>query len=62
MLKVGSIAWGVRDLPRAIQFWSAALNYEPLRESSPDWAILVPHNGAGGWYRTPILVVSVNVV
>jgi catechol 2,3-dioxygenase-like lactoylglutathione lyase family enzyme len=47
MLQIGSIVWGVRDVPRAIQFWSAALNYRPLREPSSDWAILVPHNGPG---------------
>jgi predicted enzyme related to lactoylglutathione lyase len=47
MLKIGSIVWGVRDVPRAIEFWSAALDYRPLREPSPDWAILVPRDGAG---------------
>ena len=47
MLKVGSIVWGVRDVPRAIQFWCAALDYRPLREPSPDWAILVPREGPG---------------
>jgi len=47
MLRVGSIVWGVRDVPRAIQFWSAALDYRPLREPSPDWAILIPRNGPG---------------
>jgi catechol 2,3-dioxygenase-like lactoylglutathione lyase family enzyme len=47
MLKIGSIVWGVRDVPRAIQFWSAALEYEPLREPTPDWAILVPRTGPG---------------
>ena len=47
MLRIGSIVWGVRDVPRAIEFWSAALHYRPLREPSPDWAILVPREGAG---------------
>jgi catechol 2,3-dioxygenase-like lactoylglutathione lyase family enzyme len=47
MLRIGSIVWGVRDVPRAIAFWSAALDYRPLREPSPDWAILIPRNGAG---------------
>ena len=47
MLKIGSIVWGVRDVPRAIQFWSAALDYQPFREPSSDWAILIPRNGAG---------------
>ena len=47
MLKIGSIVWGVRDVPRAVPFWSAALSYQPLREPSADWAILVPRTGAG---------------
>ena len=47
MLSIGSVVWGVRDVPRAIAFWSAALDYRPLREPSVDWAILVPREGAG---------------
>jgi catechol 2,3-dioxygenase-like lactoylglutathione lyase family enzyme len=47
MLKIGSIVWGVRDVPRAIEFWCAALNYKPLREPSADWAILAPVTGEG---------------
>ena len=47
MLRIGSIVWGVRDVPRAIRFWSKALNYRPLREPSDDWAILVPCEGMG---------------
>jgi catechol 2,3-dioxygenase-like lactoylglutathione lyase family enzyme len=47
MLRIGSIVWGVRDVPRAIQFWCEALNYRPLREPSDDWAILVPREGTG---------------
>ena len=47
MLRIGSIVWGVRDVPRAIDFWSAALDYRPLREPSDDWAILVPREGGG---------------
>ncbi|PLP55517.1 hypothetical protein CYK37_30295 [Mesorhizobium loti] len=47
MLRIGSIVWGVRDVPRAIEFWCAALDYKPLREPSPDWAILVPLEGQG---------------
>lgn len=47
MLKIGSIVWGVRDVPRAIRFWCAALDYKPLREPTPEWAILVPRDGAG---------------
>jgi predicted enzyme related to lactoylglutathione lyase len=47
MLRIGSIVWGVRDVPRAIEFWTAALDYKPLREPSADWAILIPRNGTG---------------
>jgi len=47
MLRIGSIVWGVRDVKRAIAFWSAALDYRPLREPSRDWAILVPVSGEG---------------
>ena len=47
MIRIGSIVWGVRDVPRAIEFWSAALHYQPLREPSSDWAILVPRTGDG---------------
>jgi catechol 2,3-dioxygenase-like lactoylglutathione lyase family enzyme len=56
MLKIGSIVWGVRDVPRAIEFWCAALNYRPLREASADWAILIPSYGDG--QRLAITIVS----
>ncbi|GIP38423.1 hypothetical protein J31TS4_17030 [Paenibacillus sp. J31TS4] len=47
MLEIGSIVWGVRNVPRAIQFWTEALSYKPLREPSKDWAILIPIEGPG---------------
>ena len=47
MLTIGSIVWGVRDLPRAITFWTAALNYRPREEPDDDWAVLVPTSGHG---------------
>lgn len=52
MLKIGSIVWGVSDLPRAIAFWSAALNYRLRNEATEDWAtedwaVLVPCEGVG---------------
>jgi hypothetical protein len=47
MLRIGSNVWGIRNVPRAIEFWCAALNYRPLREPSDDWAILVPRDGPG---------------
>lgn len=48
MLKIGAIVWGVRDLHRAIAFWSEALNYELRYEPDVDFAILVPKEGAEG--------------
>lgn len=47
MLRIGSLVWGVRDVPQAVRFWSQALDYKPLREPSEDWAILVPVEGSG---------------
>jgi predicted enzyme related to lactoylglutathione lyase len=47
MLRVGSIVWGVDNVPRAIDFWCAALNYKPREEPQVDWAILVPRSGEG---------------
>jgi catechol 2,3-dioxygenase-like lactoylglutathione lyase family enzyme len=47
MLRIGAIVWGVRDLDRAIRFWSEALNYKLCREPDVDFAILVPKEGAG---------------
>jgi len=47
MLTIGSIVWGVRDIPQAVEFWSAALDYVPREEPSDDWASLVPREGSG---------------
>ena len=47
MLEIGSIVWGVRDLHRAIKFWSEALNYKLRREPDVDFAILIPKEGEG---------------
>lgn len=47
MLKIGSVVWGVRDLPKAVQFWSAALGYRLVREPSDDWAMLIPKEDPG---------------
>jgi len=47
MLTVGSIVWGVEDVPRAVAFWCAALDYKPREEPSSDWAVLVPKQGTG---------------
>ncbi len=47
MLRIGSIVWGVGDVGRAVEFWSAALNYRLREEPDEDWAVLVPKNGNG---------------
>ena len=47
MLKIGSIVWGVKDVNRAVSFWSAALDYELKYPAEEDWAILVPKNREG---------------
>ena len=47
MLGIGSIVWGVENIPRAAAFWSAALNYRLKGEMSEDWAILIPADGQG---------------
>lgn len=48
MVTLGSIVWGVRDIPRAIDFWAAALDYELRDQPEDDWAVLVPRAGSGG--------------
>jgi catechol 2,3-dioxygenase-like lactoylglutathione lyase family enzyme len=47
MLRIGSFVWGVRDIPRAIEFWCAALDFEPREQPSDDSAVLVPHDRSG---------------
>lgn len=47
MLNIGSIVWGVTDLPRAVAFWCAALDYQPRDDPDDDWATLVPISGPG---------------
>jgi catechol 2,3-dioxygenase-like lactoylglutathione lyase family enzyme len=47
MLKIGSIVWGVRDLTRAMTFWTAALDYVPREAPDEDWVVLVPREGTG---------------
>lgn len=47
MLKIGSIVWGVRDVPRATEFWTRALDYRVRKNPDETWAILVPREGPG---------------
>lgn len=45
MLTIGSVVWGVRDVPRAIEFWAEALDYRLREEPDVDWAVLEPKEG-----------------
>lgn len=47
MLEICSIVWGVRDIPRAVRFWSEALHYKLKYPASEDWAVLIPEDGDG---------------
>lgn len=47
MLIVGSIVIRVDDLPRQIEFWSAALDYVPREGDGDDFALLRPRSGEG---------------
>ncbi len=47
MIEIGAIVWGVQDLPRAVSFWCAALDYIPAFPPEKDFAILIPKNGKG---------------
>lgn len=47
MLRIGSVVWGVQDLPHALLFWTQALNYRPRDEPDDDWVVLVPAEGTG---------------
>lgn len=47
MTIIGAVVWGVRDIERAVGFWSDALDYELKRPAEDDWAMLVPRRGDG---------------
>ncbi|ANF31194.1 hypothetical protein A0130_05485 [Leifsonia xyli] len=47
MIRIGSVVWGVRDIPRAVAFWTAVLGYRPRHEPDVDWALLEPADGQG---------------
>ncbi len=47
MLEIGSIVWGVKDINRAVAFWSAALDYQLKYPAEVDWAVLIPKSGNG---------------
>lgn len=46
-LRIGSLVWGVTNIPQAVSFWCQALGYRPLEEPSEDWAKLGPAQGEG---------------
>ena len=47
MLTIGSVVWGVKRFREAVDFWSAALDYEPRRPHDDTWALLRPRTGQG---------------
>ncbi|WP_434427720.1 VOC family protein [Nannocystis pusilla] len=47
MLRIGSIVWGVTDVARAVEFWTAALRLELRYPAAEDWAALAPIDGVG---------------
>ncbi len=49
MLTVGVVVLGVTDVPRAVEFWRAALGYELRTDGFGGWAnVLVPPDGRAG--------------
>lgn len=46
-LRIGSIVWGVRDVARAVEFWTRALDYGVPHAPDETWAILAPREGGG---------------
>ena len=46
-LEIGAVVWGVKDVERAVEFWSAALDYEVKYHAPDDFAILLPRKGDG---------------
>lgn len=46
-MEIGAIVWGVKNIERAVAFWSSALDYQLKYPPSEDWAILIPKSGKG---------------
>ena len=46
-LEIGAVVWGVKNVERAVAFWSAALDYEVKYHALDDFAILKPRSGNG---------------
>ncbi|MER7750767.1 VOC family protein [Kitasatospora sp. NPDC097643] len=47
MLTIGSLVLGVSDMPRAVAFWTAALDYVPRADADDEWTVLLPADGPG---------------
>jgi predicted enzyme related to lactoylglutathione lyase len=47
VLKIGSIVWGLCDVPRAVEFWTAALNDRVREDMDKTGAVLLPKSGEG---------------
>jgi len=48
VLTIGVVALGVSDVPRATEFWQAALGYEVRTDGFGGWAtVLTPPHGSG---------------
>lgn len=45
--KVGSVVIDCNDLPRMLEFWSAALGYQPREAPEDDWVVLTDPAGRG---------------
>ncbi len=48
MIEIGSVVWGVKDVGRAVRFWTEVLGYSLKYPMSEDWAILIPEEGKEG--------------
>ncbi|RSS76644.1 VOC family protein [Streptomyces sp. WAC06614] len=48
MLTIGSIVLGVSDVPRAVTFWTRALDYVPRDALRDDFVVLRPADGGPG--------------
>lgn len=47
MLKVGSVVINTSDVPRAAEFWAAALGHVPREGADDGWAMVTPRDGHG---------------
>ena len=50
-LEIGAVVWGVKDVERSVEFWSAALDYVVKYHAPDDFAIFC--RGKGTAYSCP---------